>query len=141
MIENGLFNYKSYREFSDDDFNEESFNKSYCGSYNDEIDEDVLKVRQLVNKINIVCDNDLNALTPDKRASKVIIKFKEDKEETLEKTTYFPLGEKENPLSKDDILLKFKLLNPKFNMNKLQIIKHMENCSFYEVLNELGLLD
>ena len=77
-------------------------------------------------------------MTPDKRPSKVIIKFKE---KTLEKTIYYPLGEVENPLSEEDILEKFRLLNPKFNMNKLQIIKHMEDYSIQEVFEELDLLD
>ena len=45
----------------------------------------------------------------------------------------------ENPLSEEDILEKFKLLNPKFNMNKLQIIKHMEDYSINEIFEELGL--
>ena len=75
-------------------------------------------------------------MTPDKRPSKVIIKFKE---KTLEQTIYYPLGEVENPLKEDDVLDKFKLLNPKFNMNKLQIIKHMEDYSINEVFYELGL--
>ena len=59
----------------------------------------------------------------------------------MEETTYYPLGEVENPLKEEDILEKFKLLNPKFNMNKLQIIKHMENYSIQEVFEELDLLD
>ena len=48
---------------------------------------------------------------------------------------------KENPLFEEDILEKFRLLNPKFNMNKLQIIKHMEDYSIQEVFEELDLLN
>ena len=69
----------------------------------------------------------------------MLIRFKDDNLEAIEDTTFYPLGEIENPLLLEDILDKFKLLNPKFNMNKLQIIKHMENYSIHEVLDELGL--
>ena len=70
--------------------------------------------------------------------AKVMIKYND---KIQENTTYYPLGEVENPLLMEDILEKFRLLNPKFNMNKLQIIKHMEDNSIRDVLSELGLLD
>ena len=111
------------------------------GLFSDSNEEEILKVKDIANKINIHENDELNQLTPDKRPSKVIIKFKDNlnKNNTLENTTYYPLGEVENPLSKEDILEKFRLLNPKFNMNKLQIIKHMEDYSINEVFEELGL--
>ena len=104
-------------------------------------DEKVLKIREIANKIEINNNEELNNLTPEKRPSKVIIKLNDDESSDLENTTFYPLGEVENPLSYEDILDKFKTLNPKFNMNKLQIIKHMEDCSVYEVFNELSLVD
>ena len=104
-------------------------------------DNDILEIREIVRKINIDNNEELNQMTPEKRPSKVTIKFCDDSYENLEETTYYPLGELENPLSENDILDKFKLLNPKFNMNKLQIIKHMENYSIQEVFEELDLLD
>ena len=104
-------------------------------------DNDILKIREIVRKININNNEELNQMTPEKRPSKVTIKFCDDSYENLEETTYYPLGELENPLSENDILDKFKLLNPKFNINKLQIIKHMENYSILEVFEELDLLD
>ena len=107
------------------------------GLFDEESDDDeIIKIKDIADKINIYNTEELNQLTPDKRPSKVIIKFKE---KVLEKTTYYPLGEVENPLSEEDILEKFRLLNPKFNMNKLQIIKHMEDYSINEVFYELGL--
>ena len=107
----------------------------------DSSEEEILRIKDIANKINIHNNEDLNQLTPDKRPSKVIIKYKDNlnKNNTLENTTYYPLGEVENPLSEEDILEKFKLLNPKFNMNKLQIIKHMEDYSINEVFEELDL--
>ena len=111
------------------------------GLFSDSSEEEILKIKDIANKINIHENEELNQLTPDKRPSKVIIKFKDNlnKNNTLENTTYYPLGELENPLSEENILEKFRLLNPKFNMNKLQIIKHMEDYSINEVFEELGL--
>ena len=106
------------------------------GLFSDSNEEEILKVKDIANKINIHKNDELNQLTPEKRPSKVIIKFKD---KTLENTTYYPLGEVGNPLSEKDILEKFRLLNPKFNMNKLQIIKHMEDYSINEVFEELDL--
>lgn len=112
------------------------------GLFEEESDDDeIIKIKDIAEKINIHNNDELNKLTPNKRPAKVIIKFKDNKHPNLENTTYYPLGEVENPLSKEDILEKFNLLNPKFNMNKLQIINHMEDYSIYEILEELDLLD
>ena len=112
------------------------------GLFDDESsDNDILKINEILSKINISNNDEFNQLTPEKRPSKVTIIFSDDSYENLEETTYYPLGEVENPLKEEDILEKFKLLNPKFNMNKLQIIKHMENYSIHEVFEELNLLD
>ena len=46
-------------------------------------------------------------MTPEKRPSKVIIKYKDN---ALENTTYYPLGEVENPLREEDILLILKII-------------------------------
>ena len=100
----------------------------------------VSRIKELSSKVNICCNEGLDKLTPQKRPSNVLIRFKDDNLEPIEDTTFYPLGENENPLGIDDILDKFKLLNPKFNMNKLQIIKHMENYSIHEVLDELGFV-
>ena len=110
------------------------------GLFDDENNDDnVLSIRRLANKINVYDNDELNQLTPEKRPSKVMVKFDDISYENLEKTTYYPLGEVENPLGEEDILEKFRLLNPKLNMNKLQIIKHMEDYSIDEVFNELDL--
>ena len=104
-------------------------------------DKDILKIKEIIGKIKISNNEKLDDLAPEKRPSKVMIAFNDDSFENLEKITYYPLGEMENPLSEEDILEKFKLLNPKFNMNKLQIIKHMEDYPIDEVFEELGLMD
>ncbi len=104
-------------------------------------DKDILKIREIVRKTNIKNNEELNQMTPEKRPSKVTINFSDDSYEILEETTFYPLGEVENPLKEEDVLEKFKLLNLKFNRNKLQIIKHMEDYSIQEVFEELDLLD
>jgi 2-methylcitrate dehydratase PrpD len=103
----------------------------------DSKDEEILRIKSFANKIKISCNDELDQLTPEKRPSKVIIKFNDGS--SKEDTTFYPLGEAENPLMEEDILEKFSLLNPKFNMNKLQIIKHMEDYSISEIFEELGL--
>ena len=103
----------------------------------DSKDEEILRIKSFANKIKILSNDELDKLTPEKRPSKVIIKFNDGS--FKEDTTFYPLGEAENPLMEDDILEKFRLLNPKFNMNKLQIIKQMEDYSISEIFEELGL--
>ena len=103
----------------------------------DSKDEEILRIKFFANKIKISCNDELDKLTPEKRPSKVMIKFNDGS--SKEDTTFYPLGEAENPLMEEDILEKFRLLNPKFNMNKLQIIKHMEDYSISEIFEELGL--
>ena len=104
-------------------------------------DEEIKKIKEIAGKIEISNNEELDDLSPEKRPSKVIIKFRDDNCSNLEYTIYYPLGDVENPLSEGDIHEKFRLLNPKFNMNKLQIIKHMEDYPIYDVFNELDLLD
>lgn len=122
LIDNGLFDDKTNQKSNDSN-------------------GDVLKIRNLVKKINIIYDEDLDLLTPDKRPAQIKINFNNDTIKELEDSTYYPLGEMENPLREDDILDKFRLLNPKFNMDKLQIINHMEDYPIMDVLKELDLMD
>lgn len=103
----------------------------------DSKEEEILRIKSLANKIKISSNDELDKLTPEKRPSKVIIEFGDGS--SKDNTTFYPLGEAENPLMEEDILEKFRLLNPKFNMNKLQIIKHMEDYSISEVFEQLGL--
>lgn len=109
------------------------------GLFEENMDSTILKIKEIADKIQIRDNDEFNSLTPEKRPSKVIIKFIDTNIGYGEDTTFYPLGEVENPLGEEDILEKFKLLNPKFNMNKLQIIKHMEDYSIDEVFEELGL--
>ncbi|ADC46539.1 2-methylcitrate dehydratase PrpD [Methanobrevibacter ruminantium M1] len=120
----------SIDELKDDGLFDEKSNKEY-----------VLKIKEIISKINIIYDKDLDDLAPQMRPSQVTIKFKDNSRDSIKHTVYYPLGEVENPLSEEDILEKFKLLNPKFNIDKLQIIKHMEEYSIDELFRELDLID
>ena len=102
-------------------------------------DLEVLEIKELLSKINIVCDDDLDSLSPQKRPSQIVIKFKDDSIEDLECTSYYPLGEMENPLELEDILEKFKDLNPDFDINKLDMIKNMEDYSIKELFKAIGI--
>lgn len=107
------------------------------------LDENIEVLTEIANKVKINMDSELEKLTPNKRSSRVIIKFSKDYalgfdlNEDLEKTVYYPLGESENPLEWRDILDKFSNLNPNYDINKLEIIKNMENKDIYDVLNGL----
>lgn len=128
LINNGLLN--DGDEYDKDD-----------GNYLD--DKEIILIKEIANKVKIYLDLELEKLTPNKRSSRVIIKFSKDYalgfnfDKNLEKTVYYPLGEIENPLEWEDILDKFSNLNPNYDIDKLEIIKDMENKDIYSVLKWL----
>ena len=105
--------------------------------------EEIILIKEISKKVKIYLNSELEKLTPNKRSSKIIINFSKDYafgfdfDEDLEKTVYYPLGESENPLEWRDILDKFSNLNPNYDINKLEIIKDMENKNMYDVLKRL----
>lgn len=52
----------------------------------------------------------------------------------------YPLGESENPLDYDDILEKFKSLNPHYDLERLKIIEDMEYFSLNNIFSTIGLI-
>jgi 2-methylcitrate dehydratase PrpD len=98
------------------------------------ISEEVLN---LASKVSIVCDPDFEALYPGKRPAQVII---ETKKESLECAIYLPKGEPEKPFSWNDLLVKFQMLNPQFNVDTLEIIKKMESCEMNDLMKILSLV-
>lgn len=100
----------------------------------------VLEIRKLTSKIKIVADVDLNSLFPEKRPSTIIIKLDERFRGGLfQNTTLTPKGDIENPLPLEELLDKFKAINPRYNVSNLSIIDNLEHHSFkriIEVLNE-----
>ena len=108
LIKNNLLNYST---------------KNYQNLYN------------LLEKINIKENQELNNLFPEKRPSKIEIEINNHK--TINFLTETPYGEKENPLTKKDIIQKFKKLNPEYNINKLEIINTMEEYKINTIINNL----
>lgn len=89
-------------------------------------------VKKIIDKIIIKVDKSLDA---NKRPSKVCIEFKNRK---IEKFTPIPRGEPENPFSKEDILKKFKKLNPEYPIKKLKIIDELEDIGVGDLMEELS---
>ncbi len=150
------------------------------------------KLKNILNKIVIEIDVELNSLTPNYRPSKIIFEIKNkendiinekslnnnlNNEENLfyneenllerhnfnndknliytkknvlkknnldnegniiiESLNYLPLGEVETPFSKEDLLKKFKQLNPDFDCNKLDHIDDLESFKIKDFIHIL----
>lgn len=95
-----------------------------------------MKIKNLSEKIEIHCSKELDELFPNKRASKVTITLKNN--EKLQNITYTPIGEKENPLLKEDILNKFKSLNPNFNYHHLKQIDNLESININNFMKKFS---
>jgi len=95
-----------------------------------------LKIKNLSRKVKIIYNKELEDLFPNKRASKVTITL--NNTEKFQYTTYTPIGEKETPLSKEDIINKFKTLNPNFNYKHLKQINNLETKNIKEFMKEFG---
>lgn len=102
-----------------DNFNN-SNNNTNDNSNSNSNDNDVSYFKQIFNKITIEENEEFNKSVPKYRPSKVII---ETKNEIYEDFVELPLGESENPLSKEDLLEKFKNLNSGFGIKKLNSIE------------------
>lgn len=93
--------------------------------------------KQILNKIIIEKQEEFTESVPKYRPSKVII---ETKNEIYEDFVELPLGEVENPFSKEDLLEKFKNLNsnsntnPNFDFKILNSIDNLENYNIYEFM-------
>jgi 2-methylcitrate dehydratase PrpD len=114
------------------------------------------ETREIADKIVIEIDEELDALKPDKRPSRVIIELKKSSLETadqinsnilnldkIEKTTFLPQGEPENPFTKKEILDKFHLLNPEFDKKGLEnldefIMTQMESQKMRKIMDNFN---
>lgn len=106
-----------------DDFNLETIDK---------IDLDSYEFKNILSKIVIKENEEFTDLTPNYRPSKTIIKTTE---ETYEDFVRLPQGERENPFSYEDILKKFKSLNPSFDLNKLKAINNLESSNIKDFMD------
>jgi len=129
------------------------------------------EIREMADKIVLEMDPDLDDLQPLKRPSKLIIEFKEVSDDiskksvsgksnlnfsvsnnspnnnnnnnVIEKTTFLPQGEPENPFKKEDIMQKFQFLNPDFDDNQLKtlndmIFNQMEFIKIREIMDKFN---
>ncbi|MDR3063341.1 MAG: MmgE/PrpD family protein, partial [Methanobrevibacter sp.] len=90
-------------------------------------------LEKILRVITIKESNDLEKLYPKSRPSKVSIEFKNGKK--IEKFTQNRLFDSSNSLKKEDILNKFKSLNYKYNINKLNEIKNIEKYRINELMD------
>lgn len=86
-------------------------------------------------KVRIKLDNNLNNLYPQKRPSKVTIKCGDN---TYAEKVYLAKGEPENPFSKDELLTKFRELNPHVDADCLKILDDLEDNNLTEVMEILN---
>lgn len=99
--------------------------------FNNSTDNEDSYFKQIINKIIIEEDQKFNESVPKHRPSKIII---ETKDEIYEDFVELPLGEAENPLSKEDLLEKFKNLNPDFEFKLLNLIDSgIDNIEEYNI--------
>lgn len=90
----------------------------------------------IIKMINIKEFEEFNKLTPNYRPSKVII---ETNNNVYEDYIMLPKGESENPFTKEDILKKFKSLNPNFDLNKLESIDNIESLNITDFMKTINL--
>lgn len=84
------------------------------------------KIQELSQKIIIKKDDNLNDKYPAYRPSKISIITSKG---LFKKQVDLPRGEPENPLSKSDLIHKFKNLNPKLDMGVINIIENVDSYS------------
>ncbi|MDP3066124.1 MAG: MmgE/PrpD family protein [Methanobacteriaceae archaeon] len=93
------------------------------------------EILNLASKVSMKCDPNLESLYPEQRPSQVIITTREG---SWEETVHLPQGEPEKPFNWNDILTKFRLLNPEVDLKTLNIMKNIES---YEVTELISIIN
>lgn len=87
----------------------------------------VKHIKSLASRVVLVLDEKLNNLYPDKRPSNIVIKLdKSFRNGIFQNMTLIPKGDYENPFELKELLEKFRVLNPDFDVNNLVIIDNIE---------------
>ena len=87
----------------------------------------VKHIKSLASRVVLVLDEKLNSLYPDKRPSNIVIKLDESfRNGIFQNITLIPKGDYENPFELKELLEKFRVLNPDFDVNNLVIIDNLE---------------
>ncbi|KZX11972.1 MmgE/PrpD family protein [Methanobrevibacter curvatus] len=90
-------------------------------------------LEKILRIITIKENNSLEKMYPKSRPSKMSIEFKNGKK--IEKLTQNRLFDSSNSLKKEDILNKFKSLNHKYNTDKLNEVKNIENYRINDLMD------
>ena len=93
------------------------------------------EIISMASKVGIEYDEGMDNLYPTKRPSKVIIKTK-NKSYTCR--VDLPMGEPEYPFNKHDLIKKFHDINPKVDMDVLNIIDELESYKMGDLMNILN---
>lgn len=110
------------------------------GLLDDYSDVDIVKdIKNLVKKIKIISDEELNLLYPNKRPSNIIIKLDESfRGGVFQNITFIPKGDIENPFTLKELIDKFKSLNKDYDIGKLAIIDNVEQYTIDQVMDVLN---
>ena len=101
--------------------------------------DSVNSIKNLVNNMIIVSDDELNEMYPDKRPSNVVIKLDDTfRNGMFQNITFIPKGDFENPLHLRDLIDKFKGLNPGYDLRNLTVIDSLEEYSMKYVVSQLN---
>lgn len=99
----------------------------------------VNSIKNLVNRMIILSDEQLNLLYPEKRPSNVIIKLdKEFRNGVFQNLTLLPKGDFENPYQLSELVDKFKSNNPLYDIRNLTVIDSLEEYSMKYVVQKLN---
>ncbi len=99
----------------------------------------VNSIKNLVNRMIVLPDEQLNQLYPEKRPSNVIIKLdKEFRNGVFQNITFLPKGDFENPYQLSELIDKFKANNPLYDIKNLTVIDSLEDYSMKYVVEKLN---
>ncbi len=90
------------------------------------------EIISVASKVVIEYDEGMENIYPTKRPSKVIIKTKN---KSYTSRIDLPIGEPEYPLNKHNLIKKFKDINPKVDVDVLNIIDELESYNMSELMN------
>ena len=90
---------------------------------------------EIASKIRIECNDDLNKLYPHKRPSIVTLK---SKDQFFMERIDLPKGEPENPFTKEELLNKFRTLNPQVDADVLTVLDDIEDLDMGKLMNSLN---
>ncbi len=99
----------------------------------------VNSIKNLVSRMIVLSDDQLNELYPDKRPSNVIIKLdKAFRNGVFQNITLLPKGDFENPYQLTELIDKFKSNNPLYDVRNLTVIDSLEEYSMKYVVQKLN---